>query len=48
MTRSSSQNFPLAKSYYEKLLKDFKETDFVAKDKKLVIEERLAALKDKK
>ncbi len=42
------QNYPLAKSYYEKLLKDFKETDFVAKDKKLVIEERLAALKDKK
>jgi hypothetical protein len=42
------QNFPLAKSYYEKLLKDFKTTDFVAKEKQSVIEERLAALKSQK
>jgi hypothetical protein len=37
-----------ARNHYTKLMKDFAQTDFVSKEKRTIIEERLASLKDKK
>jgi hypothetical protein len=37
-----------ARNHYLKLIKDYAQTDFVSKEKKTIIEERLASLKDKK
>ncbi len=41
------KNKSLAQSYYNKLLRDYADTDFVSKSKKATIEERLAGLKKK-
>ncbi|HEV3028728.1 MAG TPA: hypothetical protein VG457_14210, partial [Planctomycetota bacterium] len=46
--KAMEKNKSLAMQYYQKLLKDFADTDFVSKNKKAVIEERLAALSKKK
>jgi len=46
--KAIEKNKPLALGYYQRLLKDFGDTEFVAKNKKAIIEERIAALKKAK
>jgi hypothetical protein len=46
--KALEKNKSLATTYYQRLLGEFKDTDFVSKNKKPIIEERLAALKSKK
>jgi hypothetical protein len=46
--KALDKNKTLAITYYQKLLGEYKDTDFVSKNKKPIIEERLAALKTKK
>jgi len=46
--KALEKNKSLAASYYQKLLAEYKDTDFVSKNKKAIIEERLAGLKSKK
>src|SRR5579862_2941504 len=43
--KALEKNKSLALTYYQKLLREFGDTDFVAKNKKAIIEERIAALK---
>ena len=43
--KALEKNKSLATSCYNRLLKDYADTDFVAKSKKALIEERLAGLK---
>lgn len=45
--KALEKNKTLAISYYTKLLNEYKDTDFVSKNKKATIEERLAGLKKK-
>ena len=45
--KALDKNKSLAETCYKRLMKDYADTDFVAKNKKAVIEERLAGLKKK-
>lgn len=42
--KALDKNRPLALGYYNRLMKDFIDTDFVARNKKSIIEERIASL----
>jgi hypothetical protein len=46
--KALDKNKPLALQYYQKLIKDYMDTDFVSKNKKAIIEERIQALKSAK
>jgi hypothetical protein len=46
--KALDKNRTLALTCYNRLMKDFIDTDFVAKNKKAIIEERIAALKKAK
>ncbi|HLY74835.1 MAG TPA: fibronectin type III domain-containing protein [Planctomycetota bacterium] len=46
--KAIEKNKSLALGYYQRLLKDFADTEFVSKNKKAIIEERIAALKKAK
>ncbi len=45
--KATDKNKSLATTYYTRLLKEYADTDFVSKNKKAIIEERLAGLKKK-
>lgn len=45
--KAEEKNKNLALQYYQKLMKDYADTEFVAKNKKAIIEERISALKKK-
>ena len=45
--KAEEKNKSMALNYYQKLMKDFGDTDLVAKNTKAIVEERIAALKKK-
>jgi len=46
--KAMDKNRSLALQYYQRLMKDFADTDFVSKNKKAIIEEKIAGLKKAK
>jgi hypothetical protein len=46
--KAMEKNKALALQYYQKLMKEYADTDFVSKNKKAIVEERIQALKSAK